>query len=426
MWSDKFFVSYGMSNKCIQRRLELLQRWDDLGCKALCTALEAGSRTVCESIWVKGRFKNALLGSTNDLRKLCLDSYFDFLKNITAALRAPILGGNFAVWADLSALFQWHYRHSPSENLRVWRDAISQPEGGTFSCFDCSLQYIRRLEICFFPYPKSWSLGAAVPFLLSWFLIFYDPNITGTIPNSIHFPHLEGKTITGMQLHRASSLVACSKTCRHGLRFGNGATWGNLGHRYSLQEVAGKQRAATLWLVGPNTFIYFASFLCYLLELQILYELFITLFVFAKGQAKRSGGMDCMEYVESTSSFVISGDSESLLFVESLNLEVWIWSDWSQESHGISTVKQLWSICLLTKVQLSKGAPLVKLPGGVLLAIIEGVAALLMRPSKRKKGRVGTRRKASHDIFVTAKHAKVAKGCETQGQETMNHWRYVC
>jgi len=72
-------------------------------------------------------------------------------------------------------------------------------------------------------------------------------------------------------------------------------------------------------------------------------------------------------------------------------------------------------------VQLSKGAPLVKLPGGVLLAIIEGVAALLMRPSKRKKGRVGTRRKASHDIFVTAKHAKVAKGCETQGQETMNH-----
>lgn len=29
-----------------------------------------------------------------------------------------------------------------------------------------------------------------------------------------------------------------------------------------------------------------------------------------------------------------------------------------------------------------------KLPGGVLLAIIEGVAALLMRPSKRKKGRV--------------------------------------
>ena len=229
MWSDKFFVSYGMSNKCIQRRLELLQRWDDLGCKALCTALEAGSRTVCESIWVKGRFKNALLGSTNDLRKLCLDSYFDFLKNITAALRAPILGGNFAVWADLSALFQWHYRHSPSENLRVWRDAISQPEGGTFSCFDCSLQYIRRLEICFFPYPKSWSLGAAVPFLLSWFLIFYDPNITGTIPNSIHFPHLEGKTITGMQLHRASSLVACSKTCRHGLRFGNGATWGTWG-----------------------------------------------------------------------------------------------------------------------------------------------------------------------------------------------------
>ena len=126
MWSDAF-ISYGMRDKCIQRRLELLKRWDDLGCKALCTAQEAGSRTVCESIWVKGRFKNALLGSTNDLRKLCLDSYFDFLKNITAALRAPILGGNFAVWADLSALFQWHYRHSPSENLRVWRrDAISQ------------------------------------------------------------------------------------------------------------------------------------------------------------------------------------------------------------------------------------------------------------------------------------------------------------
>lgn len=48
------------------------------------------------------------------------------------------------------------------------------------------------------------------------------------------------------------------------------------------------------------------------------------LFVFAKGQAKRFGGMDCMEYVESTSSFVISEDSESLLFVESLNLEVLI------------------------------------------------------------------------------------------------------
>ena len=113
-----------------------------------------------------------------------------------------------------------------------------------------------------------------------------------------------------------------------------------------------------------------------------------------------------MEYVESTSSFVISGDSESPLFVESLNLDVLI------HEFGVRKVMDF-------SVQLSKGAPLVKLPGGVLLAIIEGVAALLMRPSKRKKGRVGTRRRASHDIFVTAKHAKVAKGCETQWQETI-------
>ena len=48
------------------------------------------------------------------------------------------------------------------------------------------------------------------------------------------------------------------------------------------------------------------------------------------------------------------------------------------------------------------------MPGGVLLAIIEGVAALLMRRSK--KGRVG---RASHDIFVAAKRSKVPKGRET-------------
>lgn len=115
-----------------------------------------------------------------------------------------------------------------------------------------------------------------------------------------------------------------------------------------------------------------------------------------------------MEYVESTSSFVISGDSESLLFVESLNLDVLI------HEFGVIGVRKVMDF----SVQLSKGAPLVKLPGGVLLAIIEGVAALLMRPSRRKKGRVAEHLMTS---LLQQKHAKVAKGCETQCQETMNH-----
>ena len=111
-----------------------------------------------------------------------------------------------------------------------------------------------------------------------------------------------------------------------------------------------------------------------------------------------------MEYLECTSSFVTE-DSESLLFVESLNLDVLI------HEFGVRKVMDF-------SVQLSKGAPLVKLPGGVLLAIIEGVAALLMRPSKRKKGRVAEHLMTS---LLQQKHATVAKGCETQCQETMNH-----
>lgn len=143
-----------------------------------------------------------------------------------------------------------------------------------------------------------------------------------------HFPHLEGKTITGMQLHRASSLVACSKTCRHGLRFGNGGTWGTWGTGTRCKrwlESSEPQRCD--WLAQTRLRRLLALFLVFVICLNYRFFmncLSLCLFVFAKGQAKRFGGMDCMEYVESTSSFVISEDSESLLFVESLNLDVLI------------------------------------------------------------------------------------------------------
>ena len=210
-----------------------------------------------------------------------------------------------------------------------------------------------------------------------------------------HFPHLEGKTITGMQLHRASSLVACSKTCRRGLRFGNGGTWGTWGTGTRCKrwlESSEPQRCD--WL-AQTRLLASLPFLLFAWTTDCLWTVYHFV-CFCKRTSRKVWryGLYGICWIHKQFCHIRRfGVAFVCRIAESWRFDSRIWSDWSQESDGF--LSAAFKRCS-SRETARWCAPCDHWRRS-------------RTPDEAVKEEEGTRRRASHDIFVTA---KTRKSCE--------------